>query len=398
MKLLDKKEESNVMTAVIAIEPHELAEARRAAYLDETERWPVPGIAPGLASIEEIEKTCGADALMDGALARALPAAYSQFLAESGVRTVGRPEVSSVTLTRDGGARFTARAALYPKVKLGDYKGIAVPEARTDEEEFRMAVLREACRGMEAEVPVAMTEARLDAMTAQEKLRVCGDAVYHLLADVVALVHGAYEAAGVTRPAAQVRAEALDIMLQAVSSDNGTPSFPFILSQLRAAAERYRPLPDGFDEHIKTLASERSAKRGAMTPEEQADEAFGAYLGSIGGDEKTWRAERRKEAEEAARCDLLLEATAEAEGLEASDADVDALAAQIAEKSCASPEEVIEHAGRETMRRQLLRDKACRLIVGSAVSAVVSQSAQEAGAYPAHDVAHHTLSQEAPNK
>ena len=54
-----------------------------------------------------------------------------------------------------------------------------------------------------------------------------------------------------------------------------------------------------------------------MTPEELAADAFGAYLGSIGLDEKRWRAERRAEAEESARCDLLLEAVAEAEGITA---------------------------------------------------------------------------------
>ncbi len=374
MKTLDLKNEKGTMTALLQIESTEIATARKEAYLDDTEHWPVPGIAPGLASIEDIEKTYGADALKEEALARALPNAYSLFLCSEKIRTVGKPEVLSVSLTKNGGALFTVRAAIYPKVLLGNYKGIAADIPRDHEEEFRMAVLREACREMKCEVPSAMTEARLDTMAANEKLLVCGDSVYHLLSDVTYLLRGAYDAAGVPRPAAQVNAEALDIMLRTVSSDNKERPTAFITEQLRINTKRYRTLPENFDELINKLIAKRAAQRKTMTQEEQTGEAFNAYLLSIGTDEKSWRKERLKEAEDAARCDLLLEAVADAENISADDREVDDLAAEIAKRSETSPQNVIEQIGRDTIRRQIMRDKACRFITDRAVSSAQKES------------------------
>ena len=368
MKTLNIKEEKGIITALLQIEEPEFSKARLSVYLDETERLAIPGITPGLAAIEDIEKAYGSDALKEEALARAIPAAYARFIKEHKIRTVGKPKAADITLTNDGGVLFTVRAPLYPKATLGMYKGITVTVPRSKQEDFRMAVLRKACGDMRAEVPDAMTEARLDAMSAHEKLLVCDDLIYHLLADVVHLLRGAYETAGISRPDAQIRAEALDVMLQAVSKDNGEPSMQFIINSLRQMAERYHKLPENFDEEVKKLAEKRAAERKKMTREEQTEEAFGAYLGSIGADEKSWRAERRKEAEEAALCDLLLEAVAEAETLYADDKAIDALVAEIAKNSGASPEDVTANIGRETIRRQLMRDMACRFITDSAIS------------------------------
>lgn len=189
MKVLDIKNDQDIMSVTIKIEPQEFTAAQKEAYLDNTDRFVVPGRAPGLAEPAEINAVYGPDALADEALARSVPFWFGTFLAKFNIRTVGRPEVLETARLADGGAVFRVRTTIYPKVKLGCYKGLHVAQRRGDnEEEFTMAVLKEACREMEGIAPDAMVEQKLDALAAQEKLNVSQDAVYHLLADVVCVL------------------------------------------------------------------------------------------------------------------------------------------------------------------------------------------------------------------
>ena len=367
MKVLDIKNEKGLLSATIKIEPREFAAALRDAYLDNTDRFVVPGFAAGLAPVGEIEKIYGPEALGDLAIDRAVPDLYRKFLTEQDLRIVGRPEVTSIARIPDGGVIFSVSAQLYPQVKLGRFKGLKVAQNReNNEEEFKMAVLKKACENMTGEVPDAMAEQKLDALAAQEKLRVNGDAVYHLLADVVCALREGYKAAGASRSAAQVRAEATDIMLQTVSGENSNPSQKFIAGQIRSLAERYHTLPDDYDETLDRIFAKRAEQKAQMTPEQLASEAFAAYLGSIDTDEAKWRQERREEAIESARCDLLLEAVAKAEGLEVTEREISEMVARIAEQCGMEPDEALPQIDLEPVRQQLLRDQACRLLLDSA--------------------------------
>lgn len=367
MKVLDIKNEKGLLSATIKIEPREFAAALRDAYLDNTDRFVVPGFAAGLAPVGEIEKIYGSEALGDLAIDRAVPDLYRKFLTEQALRIVGRPEVTSIARIPDGGVIFSVRASLYPQVKLGCYKGLKVAQDReNNEEEFKMAVLKKACENMTGEVPEAMAEQKLDSLAAQERLRVNGDAVYHLLADVAYALREGYKAAGASRSAAQVRAEATDIMLQTVSGENSNPSQKFIARQIRSLAERYHTLPDDYDETLDRIFAKRAAQKAQMTPEQLAAEAFTAYLGSIDTDEAKWRQERREEAIESARCDLLLEAVAKAEGLEVTEREISEMVARIAEQCGMEPDEALPQIDLEPVRQQLLRDQACRLLLDSA--------------------------------
>jgi hypothetical protein len=211
-----------------------------------------------------------------------------------------------------------------------------------------------------------MTEQKLDSMAAQEKLRVNQDSVYHLLADVVCYLTEAYHAAGVSRSQAQIRAEATDVMLQTVSGENQAPSKEFLVGQIRSLAERYHELPDDFDEKLTAIFAKRAEKKRAMSPEELADEAFKAYLGSIDLDEERWRRERREEALESARCDLLLEAVAEAEKMTVTEAELGEMVSRIASQCGLEPDKAMAQLDLEPVRQQLLRDKACKFLLDSA--------------------------------
>ena len=219
---------------------------------------------------------------------------------------------------------------------------------------------------MTAEVPDGMIQQKLDAMLAGEKLRFGRDAIYHLLADAVWLLERAYRETGVSRPKIQVRAEALDAMLQAVSSENHDPEL--LKRLIGGLVSRYRPLPEDFDERLNRLMEQRTQEKRAMRPEEQIAEAFTAYLGSIDMDEASWRGQNYAQAKRSAHLDLLLNTVAEREGLSVREPELADVIRRIAEEAALEPEEVMAQVKLGPIKEQLLRDKARELILKSAVS------------------------------
>lgn len=367
MRIIETQEQNNTLMAALKIESQEFDKALRDAYMDHTDEYLVPGYAPGLAPREEIEKLYGEEALWNEALDLCIPVFYRNFLQSEKIRTLGRPEVTEIARTMDGGFMFSVQAERYPKVELGDYKGLAVTADKKDGEAFRMAVLKAACDNMTGEVSDAMVEAKLDALAAREKLTVGQDSVYHLLGDTAAVLSKAYKATGVTRPMAQVQSEAMDIMLETVSGNNADPSQDFLAGQIAHLVAQYRPLPADFGDVMDRLFAERAQEKAGMTPEEAASEAFDAYLGSINLNESAWRRERREEAAESARCDLLLDAVADREGLALTDDEITGMILKIADASGVTPEEVRDAIDLEALKGQMLRDKACDLLLDAAV-------------------------------
>lgn len=366
MTVISSAVENNSLTVTLCIGREEFAAALNEAYLNNTDRFAVPGYAAGLAPREKIEELYGVTALFDEALDICVPQIYNQYLSENRIRTVGQPQLTAVTWRTGGGADFTVICGIYPKVTLGEYKGITVDAKRSDGEAFTAAALTAACLGMNAEVPEAMVRQKLDSILAGEKMRVAQDPIYSVLADFTAILDEAYRHSDVTRSCAQVQSEALDVMLQTVSRDNRELS-PVKLHQLiRELVEHYRIVPRSFDETLDSIISERGTKKRAMTDDEKINDAFAAYLGSVNQTEEMWRKDNMRRAEDAARFDLLLNAVAEKERLDVSEAELAALMRDIAESAGLEVDDVIAAVEPQPLREQLLRDKARELIVSSA--------------------------------
>ena len=72
-----------------------------------------------------IEKLYGAGVFYSDAVDIALPEAYTQAIGQSGLDVVGYPEIEIVDDKIDeNGFTFKATVAVYPEVKLGEYKGL----------------------------------------------------------------------------------------------------------------------------------------------------------------------------------------------------------------------------------------------------------------------------------
>ena len=95
------------------------------AYLQQRSKISVPGFRPGKAPRKMIEKLYGAGVFYSDAVDIALPEAYTQAIGQSGLDVVGYPEIEIVDDKIDeNGFTFKATVAVYPEVKLGEYKGL----------------------------------------------------------------------------------------------------------------------------------------------------------------------------------------------------------------------------------------------------------------------------------
>ena len=124
VKNTEKLEKSRVaLTIEVGAEEFEAAVAK--AYLKTRKQIRVPGFRPGKAPRKMIEKLYGAGVFYSDAVDAALPEAYTQAVSSSGLDVIGYPDVEIVGEVTADGFTFKAIVAVYPEVKLGEYKGIS---------------------------------------------------------------------------------------------------------------------------------------------------------------------------------------------------------------------------------------------------------------------------------
>ncbi len=127
VKNVEKLEKSRVALEIeVGAEEFEAAVAK--AYLKIRNKINVPGFRRGKAPRKIIETMYGAEVFYSDAVDEAFPEAYTKAVESEKLDTIGYPEVElSGDVTKDG-FTFKATVAVYPDVKLGQYKGVSAPK------------------------------------------------------------------------------------------------------------------------------------------------------------------------------------------------------------------------------------------------------------------------------
>ncbi|WP_438444369.1 trigger factor [Gorillibacterium sp. sgz5001074] len=87
----------------------------------------VPGFRKGKVPRAMFEKRFGVESLYQEALDILLPEAYMEAVQEAGIEPVDRPEVDVQQIGKGQELKFTAKVTVKPEIQLGDYKGIELP-------------------------------------------------------------------------------------------------------------------------------------------------------------------------------------------------------------------------------------------------------------------------------
>ena len=431
VKNVEKLEKSRVaVTVEVGAEEFEAAVAK--AYAKARGKLSIPGFRPGTAPRKMIEKLYGAGVFYSDAVDIALPEAYTQAIGQSGLDVVGYPEIEIVDDKIDeNGFTFKATVAVYPDVKLGEYKGLTA-----EKEEIKVSAddVKERLNEM------AERNARLVSVDRKAKKGDIAVIDFEGFDNGVAFDGGKGEnfdleiGSGSFVPGFEDQligmkaGEEKDIDI--TFPENYTPELagkpvvfhvkvnevkekqvPAIDDEFAKDVSEFDTLKDLKADIKKKLTAERteSAQRAfedvlmakvaegieADIPEEmvelQAERMmeqfkqqlasqgipFDQYLKMTNTAEADFRKQAQGPAADQVKMDLAVEAIIKAEGLEASDEDVESEMKSVAEKYGMDLDAVKKYLRPEDVKEQVIREKVVKLVADSAVAVAPAEEKAE---------------------
>lgn len=131
MSVQVEKLEKNMAKLTIEVSAEEVEKALDAAYQKQKGSINVPGFRKGKVPRAMIEKMYGVGVFYEEAANTLMQNSYPAAVEESGVDVVSRPTVDVVQIEKGKAFIYTAEVAVKPEVKLGKYTGVSVTKANT---------------------------------------------------------------------------------------------------------------------------------------------------------------------------------------------------------------------------------------------------------------------------
>ena len=429
VKSCEKLEKSRVALTIEA-SAEEFEAAVNKAYLKMRGKINVPGFRVGKAPRKIIEKMYGAEVFYEEAVNIILPDAYEAAVKEQGLETVGYPQVELESCTKDG-VVFKCTVAVYPEVKLGQYKGLEAPKAEVkvaaadvnarlkemaDRNSRLVSVERAVKKGDTADIDfegfdngvafdggkgenfdleigsgsfVPGFEEQLIGMKAGEEKDI----------DITFPENYAPELAG--KPVVfHVKVNEVKVKeVPAVDDEFAKDVSEFdTLKELKAdikkkmTAERTEAAQRAFEDVLMAKVAEGvEAEIPHEMVELQAERMmeqfkqqlaaqgipFDQYLKMTGTTEADFRKQSDGPAAEQVKMDLAVEAIIKAEGLEATDEDVENELKNVAGKYGMDLETVKKYLRPEDVKEQVIREKAVKVVADSAVAVAPAEEKAE---------------------
>ena len=429
VKSCEKLEKSRV-ALTIETSAEEFEAAVNKAYLKMRGKINVPGFRVGKAPRKIIEKMYGAEVFYEEAVNIILPDAYEAAVKEQELDVVGYPEVELESCTKDG-VVFKCTVAVYPEVKLGQYKGLEAPKAEVkvvaadvnarlkemaDRNSRLVSVERAVKKGDTADIDfegfdngvafdggkgenfdleigsgsfVPGFEEQLIGMKAGEEKDI----------DITFPENYAPELAG--KPVVfHVKVNEVKVKeVPAVDDEFAKDVSEFdTLKELKAdikkkmTAERTEAAQRAFEDVLMAKVAEgveadiphEMVELQAERMMEQFKQQLAAqgipfdqYLKMTGTTEADFRKQADGPAAEQVKMDLAVEAIIKAEGLEATDEDVENELKNVAEKYGMDLETVKKYLRPEDVKEQVIREKAVKVVADSAVAVAPAEEKAE---------------------
>lgn len=119
------KIDTNTYEIQVTVTPEDFADACKKAYMKQKNSIQLPGFRKGKATQGMIEKVYGEGVFFEDALEIVYPQAVTDAINEAGLRTVDQPyDLDVPVMSKAEGVEMTMKVTVYPEVKLGEYKGL----------------------------------------------------------------------------------------------------------------------------------------------------------------------------------------------------------------------------------------------------------------------------------
>lgn len=432
MNVKNIERNGNEATIVVEIDKDLMETGINKAYLKARKQILVPGFRKGKAPRKMIEALYGAHVFYEDGLEEIFPEVYDFAVAkQEGFKAIGRPSLTDMKIEDDGSVTLTLTTEVYPEVTLGQYKGLEVEktEASVTDEQVQAELDRMAqnvastetvdraaqmgdtanidFEGFDNGVPfeggkgenfdlklgsgqfVPGFEEQVVGMTAGEEkdIDITFPEDYHKeLAGKAVVFHVKLNKVTVTMVPemddefakdvsefdtldalkADVRAKALE---QAQKQANSA----FENACVEKAAENTTvDMPKALVENELDVQMERFGYQLQMS-----GYSMEQYAKMMGGDVNTMRNAFRPAAEKQAKISVTLEAIAKAEGLAATEEEIEEEIKSLAKQYEMEEAKVKEMVPAEELTGSLVTRKAIKLIVDSAVAVAPKAKAEE---------------------
>ena len=429
VKSCEKLEKSRV-ALTIETSAEEFEAAVNKAYLKMRGKINVPGFRVGKAPRKIIEKMYGAEVFYEEAVNIILPDAYEAAVKEQELEVVGYPQVELESCTKDG-VVFKCTVAVYPEVKLGQYKGLEAPKAEVkvvaadvnarlkeiaDRNSRLVSVERAVKKGDTADIDfegfdngVAFDGGKGENFDLEIG---SGSFVPGFEDQLIGMKAGEEKDIDITFPENYTPELAgKPVVFHVKVNEVKEKQVPAIDDEFAKDVSEFDTLKDLKADIKKKLTAERteSAQRAfedvlmakvaegieADIPEEmvelQAERMmeqfkqqlasqgipFDQYLKMTNTAEADFRKQAQGPAADQVKMDLAVEAIIKAEGLEASDEDVESEMKSVAEKYGMDLDTVKKYLRPEDVKEQVIREKVVKLVADSAVAVAPAEEKAE---------------------
>ena len=128
----EKQEGTNEGKLTFEIAPEQVKEGLDIAFNRVKKSLNVPGFRKGKVPRQIFNKMYGEEALYQDALNAVLPAAYEAAIKETDIKPVAQPEIDVESMEKESAWVLTAKVTVQPEVELGQYKDLEVTKQNTE--------------------------------------------------------------------------------------------------------------------------------------------------------------------------------------------------------------------------------------------------------------------------
>ena len=132
-----EKKEKNIVKLEIRVEAEKFNEALRKSYFKNAKKFNIPGFRKGKAPMSIIKRYYGEGVFYEDAINFCCDDTYPKAIKENDIKVVDYPQIDIVEIGEGKDFVYTAEVAVYPEVTLGEYNGVEVKKVEynvTDEE------------------------------------------------------------------------------------------------------------------------------------------------------------------------------------------------------------------------------------------------------------------------